>query len=112
MPNNFDFSTLKNIKTIEVNANGWVTPLTIEYGIKEESPTFGDLNSYHWRVKGTKHTFVIPVIRMDFLSSGDYKKHFEKSLEVFRDDYMSWKEQNFNIEWMKEYETQFSRFII
>lgn len=112
MPNNFDFSTLKNIKTIEVTPAGWVTPLVIEYGIKEESPTFGELNSYHWRVKGTRHTFVIPVIRMDFLSSGDYKKHFENALENFRQDYINWKDQGFITEWAREYEQQFSRFII
>jgi hypothetical protein len=49
---------------------------------------------------------------MDFLSSGDYKKHFENALENFRQDYIDWKDQGFITEWAREYEQQFSRFII
>jgi hypothetical protein len=114
MPNNFDFSQLKDVKTIEVNPQGWVTPLHVEYGTSNEEYTgvYGAIPSYYWRVKGTKHTFVIPVIRIDFLSSGNYKKHFENALETFREDYVDWKEKGFSTEWSRDYQRQFSRLII
>lgn len=106
MPNNVDFSKFATINTIEVNPIGWINPITIEYGISDDAMPF-----YCWRVKGTKHTFIIPVLRMDFLSSGDYKKHFENALEIFREDYISWKEEGFKTDWAKEYRDQYNRFI-
>ena len=110
MPHNFDFKELENVKTIEVNPEGWISPLYVEYGIGEDH-NFG-VFSYYWRVKGTGHTFVIPVVRMDFLSGGDYKKHFEYVLEGFREDYISWKEEGFATKWSREYRDQYSGFII
>jgi len=113
MPHNFDFSKVKNLKTLEVNPNGWISPLIIEYGIVDgDGDQINNVISYYWRVKGTLHTFVIPVIRMDYLSSGNYKKHFEDALEKFREDYISWKEQGINAGWVNEYYSQYSRFII
>lgn len=108
MPNNYDFSTLQNIKTIEINPNGWINPLTIEYGIGDQlGPTC------FWKVKETKHTFVIPILRLDFISSGDYGKHFTEVLESFRNkDYAQWKEVNFITPWMQEYESDYRRFIL
>lgn len=111
MPHIYDFSGLKNVKTIEVNPQGWVNPLTVEYGTDNDTKLHSIL-SYFWRIKGTTHTFVIPVVRMDFLSSGDYKKHFEDALTMFREDYMSWNDEGFNTAWSKEYEKQFKNFII
>jgi hypothetical protein len=111
MPHNFDFSKLKDIKTAEVNPRGWITPLYIEYGITDDPEVQGML-SYCWRVKGTLHTFIISVTRMNFLSAGDYKKHFEYVLEGFKEDYISWKEEGFVTDWSREYEKQYSRFII
>jgi len=111
MPNNFDFKKLQNIKTMEVNPSGWISPLFVEYGITDDDAVQG-IMSYCWRVKGTQHTFVIPMLRLDFLSSGDYKKHFEIMLENFKDDYLEWKKQEFIIPWMKEYKEQYSKFII
>jgi len=111
MPNNFDFSQLQNVQTIEVNPNGWVSPVYIEYGTMQDIKMFGTL-SYYWRVKGTQHTFVIPVIRMDFLSSGNYKQHFENVLETFKEDYLIWQNEGFNTQWSKEYRDQYSRFIV
>ena len=111
MPNNFDFSKLQNIKTMEVNPQGWVSPLSIEYGITDNIEVHG-IMSYCWRVKGTQHTFVIPVLRMDFLSSGDYQKHFNEILGNFREDYISWAKEGFIYEWATEYRDQFARFII
>jgi len=111
MPHNFDFSKLENIKEIKVDPSGWVQNIYIEYGVGEDIRSYGAI-SYFWRVKGTQHTFVIPVVRMDFLSSGNYKKHFENVLENFKEDYINWKKEGFVIEWSKEYEKQFSRFIV
>ena len=42
----------------------------------------------------------------------DYKKHFEDALETFREDYIDWKNNGFIAEWSREYEKQFSRFIL
>ena len=109
MPHNFDFSKVEDVKTIRIDPQGWVNPLYVEYGIIQ---TLDLTLNYYWRVKGTLHTFVISVSRMDFLSAGDYKKFFEYVLEVFREDYLSWKNEGFITEWSKEYEQQFSRFIV
>lgn len=111
MPHNFDFTKLENIKTIEVNPTGWISPLYIEYGIYT-GPDTGEVTCYYWRVKGTQHTFVIPTLRMDFLSSGDYVKHYEETLEIFRQDYLSWYESGFISEWARDYERQFSKYIL
>jgi hypothetical protein len=111
MPRNFDFSKLDDIKTIEVNPQGWISPLYVQYGMSAAIELQGIL-TYCWRVKGTEHTFTIPVIRMDFLSSGDYKKHFENVLEIFREDYIDWKTEGFITEWSREYRDQYSKFIV
>jgi len=108
MPNNYDFSTLNDIKTVEINPNGWINPLTIEYGTGEHM-----ISSCFWRVKGTKHTFEIPISRLDFISSGDYGRHFTEVLESFQEnDYIKWKEGGFVSDWMREYEAEYRRFIL
>jgi hypothetical protein len=108
MPNIFDFSTLKQIKTVEVNPNGWVNPLTIEFGFSELEVT-----TCVWRIKGTKHTFFIPLMRLNYLSSGDYGKHFETVLETFKEeDYDSWRDLRFLLPWMREYETEYKDYIL
>ena len=113
MPHNFDFTIFKDIKTVEVSPKGWITPLYVEYVIVDENEeVMRGIPSYCWRVKGTTHTFVIPITRLDFLSKGDYKKHFEYVLEGFKEDYLSWKEAGFTTDWSREYRNQYSRFII
>lgn len=108
MPNVFDFATLKEIKTIKVNPKGWVDSLTIEYGLSELEVT-----TCVWRIKGTKHTFFIPSMRLNYLSSGDYGKHFETVLEAFKeDDYEEWRGLRFILPWMREYETEYRNFIL
>ena len=112
MPNNLDFTTLKDVKTIEVNPESWISPLHVEYGITEENLLYDQRPCFCWRVKGTLHTFVIPIARIDFISSGDYKKHFEHALEVFREDFLEWKDEGFIHEWAREYRDQFANFIV
>lgn len=107
MPNNYDFSKLENLKTVEVDPEGWTSPLYVEYGMS----LYGDVLAYYWRVKGTKHTFVIPVLRMDYLSQGDYEKHFKEALSVFREDYIGWSKEGWYAKWMQEYREQYSGFI-
>lgn len=106
MPNNVDFSKFESIKTMEINPTGWINPIIIEYGISNSA-----MPLFCWRIKGTKHTFIIPVIRLDFISSGDYDKHFTKVLETFREDYIEWKNEGFITEWSHEYRDQYSRYI-
>jgi len=108
MPNNYNFSSLKGVKNVEVNPRGWINPLTIEYAIGDQlGPTC------FWRVKGTYHTFVIPLMRLNFISSGDYSKHFIEVLEKFRDnDYESWKKESFSTPWMQEYQNNYKKFIL
>ena len=108
MPNNWDFSEVKNIKKMKVNPDGWVNPLLVEYG----EGVYGSTPAFFWRVDGTKHTFVIPMVRMDYLSSGNYAEHFKKVLEWFKEDYKEWSEDEFNTEWMQRYKEQFEEFII
>ena len=112
MPHNFDFSGIENFKSMEINPQGWISPLHVEYGVANDIQNFSGIPSYFWRVKGTLHTFVIPVLRMDFLSGGDYKKHFENALIAFREDYLTWQKEGFATDWSREYECQFKNFII
>jgi hypothetical protein len=107
MPYNHDFSDIRNIKELEIHPKGWIDPLFVEYGLGMH----GNVPSYFWRVKGTKHTFVIPALRMNFLSSGNYNEHFKEVLEKFREDYISWSKEGFIPQWSQEYREQFSRFI-
>ena len=107
MPFNADFSKLQNLQTIEINPNGWVNPIYVEYGISDE-----DLPKCYWRVKGTQHTFTISIVRLDFLSEGNYKTHFNDVLEIFKEDYLAWKKEGFNTDWSREYQQQYFRFII
>jgi len=104
MPNKYNFSELNEIKELQVNPINWVNPLIIEYTI--------DNNVYYWRVKGTSHTFTIPVKRMNYITSGNYVKHFEEALQNFREDYIEWKNSGFITEWMREYEFEYKRFIL
>ena len=108
MPHNIDFTTITNIKILETNPEGWINPLIIEYGLglHYNNP------AYHWRVKGTTHTFVIPIARLEFLSSGDYAQHFSEALKNFRIDYLDWKINNFSEKWMEEYRDEYRKFIL
>lgn len=109
MPNNVDFSKVRNIQKIKVSPKGWIENITIELGTSEELYT---IPSYFWRIEGTQHTFMIPTVRMDFISQGNYAKHFEEVLEYFREDYLNWIENYPNIAWVDEYRNQFKNLII
>lgn len=107
MPNFYDFSKLENLKEQIVNPKGWVNPLIIEYGVGYH----GEIISYYWRIKGTKHTFIIPILRIDYLSEGEYSTHFEEALEGFREDYKRWATEGWYAPWMQSYRDEYARFI-
>ena len=59
MPYNFNFKGLE-IKTLIISPKGWIPKLIIEYAVCYANP----LDSYEsvcWRIKGTTHTFKIPL---------------------------------------------------
>lgn len=110
MPHIVDFDTLDGVKEVLVKPKGWISPLYVEYGVGLQ---YNTTPCYFWRVKGTSHTFVIPVVRFHYLSSNEYEQHFCEALEGFREDYMGWQEQGFEqADWQQEYRDQFSRFIV
>jgi len=109
MPNIVDFDTIKDIKTLLVQPKGWTKPLYIEYGVGLH---YSVTPSYYWRVKGTTHTFIIPISRFHYVTAGKYEKHFEEALEGFRTEYLEWEKENFQgAEWQEDYRKEYSKFI-
>ncbi len=108
MPNHYDFTQLINLKEVELNLSGYINPITIEYGIGD----FKGISSYYWRIKGTLHTFTIPILRMDFISKGNYKDHFSKILTSFREEYIEWYKSGLEADWMKEYYEEYKNTIL
>lgn len=112
MPFNYDFNKVSNVKTVNINPNGWINPITIEFGIGRPH-IYDNFPSIIWRVKGTTHCFTIYEPRINFISKGNYEEHFKEVLEKFKDDYLSWKSEQYkNCSWVDEYRKQYSRFII
>ena len=108
MPNRVNFSEITNKQKTNVQAEGWIDNIAVEYGLGMHY----NLPCYFWRVAGTEHTFVIPISRLEFLSSGEYAKHFKEALEGFRGDYLDWKDSGFEEDWMREYRKEYGRFIL
>ena len=104
MPYYHNFTNLEHINTKEISPFGWITPIYIEFEIAN--------NTYYWRVLGTKHTFSIPLARMNYTVAGNYEEHFKMVLENFKDEYLEWKKQGFTTDWMKEYEKEYMLFIL
>lgn len=114
MPFIFDFNNcLGEIKTIQVFPKGWRNPIIVEYATAK-AHKYDTALSVIWRVKGTTHTFTIYEHKLNTISHGDYKKHFEEALTNFRLDYLNWfKDKDYeNAEWRYEYQQQFGRFIL
>lgn len=111
MPFNYNFNNVNNIKTIEINPNGWVNPIIIEYGIGRPKP-YDNFPSVIWRIKGTTHCFTIYEPRINFISKGDYANHFKETLEKFKEDYLSWEDEKYKgCKWVNDYREQFGKFI-
>jgi hypothetical protein len=106
MPFHKDFGDLWGKNELLVHPKKW-EKLTVEYGYGY----VGSLVNMFWRVKGTKHTFRIPVSDLNNLSKGNYEKHIEEFLELFRDDYLGWIAQGLTEQWMEEYHREYGKFI-
>jgi hypothetical protein len=106
MPYHHVFSNLIGRGEIKVSPVGW-TNLSIEYGYGY----IGMQQNFYWRVKGSEHTFHIPLQTLNELSKGDYESHIEYVLENFRREYLSWAATGFSEEWMREYHNEFKNFI-
>lgn len=111
MPHIFDFEKVANIKTSEVYPIGWISPIMIEYGNAQVKP-FDNFISVCWRIKGTTHTFTIPLKNINFISKGQYDIHFKEVLEKFLEDYKEWEKTEFQYEWQQQYREQYERFIL
>jgi hypothetical protein len=106
MPFHYDFSKLYGHGELKTQPNGW-TELIIEYG-------YGRIASqpnFYWRVKGSQHTFRIPLVILNEQSKGKYEEHIRYVLENFRLEYLSWAAQGFPQEWMVEYHREYRNFI-
>lgn len=113
MPFNYDFNNcLNDVKTIDVEPEGWKGPITIEYGVAQKTPYDTQL-SVVWRIKGTTHTFAMYERNLNVISHGNYKKHFEEALTNFRKDYLSWfsDDEYKDIMWKYEYKQQYGNLI-
>lgn len=107
MPFRKDFTVLWGRGELNVAPEKW-TPLTIEYGYGHA----GTIINMFWRVKGTSHTFRIPITQLNEISKGDYESHIEEFLEIFMQDYLEWATQGFPEEWMREYHQEYKNCII
>lgn len=109
----FDFSKcLSGISRVSVDPSGWRGPLVIEYGLAQVGK-YDTHVSVVWRVAGTRHTFAEYESTLTKYSKSNYAKHFKETLEGFRDDYLSWweDERYDGCEWRDEYKEEFGRFI-
>lgn len=114
MPFIYDFSDAQdNVHTVEVSPKGWKGSVVVEYVIAH-AHEYDPMASVVWRVKGTTHCFTIGEQRLNHLSHGNYKKHFQEALEGFGADYNSWfSDSRYDgCGWRDEYEQQFGKLII
>lgn len=113
MPYIFDFEKrLSEIKTVTINPNGWNGPIVIEY-CSAQARIYDTMVSICWRIKGTQHTFTIFEHQLNKMCNGDYAKHFTETLELFREDYLSWftTPKYEGCKWRDEYRLQFGKYI-
>lgn len=113
MPFIYDFHDAPDeMHTTTVSPKGWNCPVVVEY-VVAHAHDYDPMASVVWRVRGTSHCFTIYEQRLNHISHGDYKKHFQEALEGFAKDYNSWfsDKQYEGCGWRDEYEKQFGRFI-
>ena len=114
MPHIYNFENcIGDIKEVKINPKGWINPITIEYGINQHN-VHDPMLSIVWRVKGTTHTFSIYERRLNVISHSNYEAHFTEALEKFREDYLSWFEDEDyrDVEWKYDYEKQYGKYIL
>lgn len=106
MPFHQNFEELYAKGEMHVKPNGWAE-LDIDYGYTD----IGRQKNFCWRIKGTQHTFRIPLTSLNEFSQGNYEHHIEYVLENFRQEYFSWAAQGFPAKWMVEYHREYSNYI-
>lgn len=108
---NFD-NSLNEIKEIKINPKGWCDNIIIEYCVAQAHP-YDTMSSICWRIKGTSHTFTIYEYKLKDSNCDIYAKHFTETLETFREDYLSWfqEEKYRDCEWKWEYKKEYGNLI-
>lgn len=95
-------------KEIVVEVEGWVDKLKINYSIEIHA----GVSYLCWKIQGTEQIFRIQAALVYENHGLDYSDHFILTLSTFREDYLSWKKENFPEEWMKRYYTMFRHLIM
>ena len=114
MPHIYDFKNcIGDVKEITVNPKGWSGPIIIEYGVAQHNP-HDPMLSVVWRIKGTGHTFSIYERRLNVMSHSNYEAHFTEALENFREDYLSWFEDDRyrDVTWKYDYQKEYGKYIL
>ncbi len=93
-------------KKMTLEPPGW-KKLEVHYSNEIVSNT----NYLCWKINETEHIFRIPT-RIIYENHGiNYKEHFLLTLNVFREDYLEWKKQEFPEEWMLRYKKMYETII-
>ena len=114
MPHIYDFKNcIGDVKEVTVNPKGWSGPITIEYGVAQHN-AHDPMLSVVWRIKGTGHTFSIYERRLNVISHSNYEAHFTEALENFREDYLSWFEDDAyrDVSWKYDYQKEYGKYIL
>jgi hypothetical protein len=106
MPFHKNFDELDYTGEYHVEPDGW-EPLTIEFGYEN----IGNAQYLFWRVKGTRHTFKLPVSQFTYQSNGDPGKYFREFLENFREEMLGWTVQGITAEWVYEYTKEYNSYV-
>jgi hypothetical protein len=93
-------------KTIDLEVPGWKN-LCVEYTFR----AYSGISWLLWKVSGTDHIFQIQHQIVLAKHGADVKDHFILALETFREDYLTWKEEQFSEPWMQKYQMMFSNLI-
>lgn len=113
MPFIFNFNkSLNEVNEVTISPKGWIENIVIEYCVAQ-AHNYDTLPSLCWRIKGTTHTFTIYEHVLKEPSKDNYAKHFKETLEIFREDYISWfeKEEYKDCEWKWEYKREYGHLI-
>ena len=94
-------------KTLELEIEGW-EKLVIMYSVEIHA----GISYLCWKVQGTEQVFKIQTSIVYEKHGLNYSEHFSLTLKSFREDYLTWKEQEFKEDWMQRYHKMFHNFII
>ena len=95
-------------KTVEIEVEGWATKLTINYSID----FLAGISYLCWKIQNTEQVFRIQAVTVYENHGLNYSDHFSLTLTKFREDFLDWEAQEFPEDWMKRYQSMFSRLIL